>query len=299
MLKSLTGSMSRAGSIFAFVVALAIAVVAVPIASQAASDSDSSVLTEYLHKHRLPAVGAQICVDADGARSVMLYGFVATERGFNDAERRTRDYLHDPDLEIINRIKIEPDLLALPRNASQPSEDNPPADEDAPPPVIADNSAPPADVGDIQQYQSQEQVNDPFAMQGQNGLSQSLGNSSSMLMPLFGGLLAYGVLSSFGPPYYYSAPPSYYYPPQPPIYYNPRPYMPRAHHHPYGNPFPSASPGSPLARAYTPSPVIAAPAHLRYAPPPSFSAPSQHWYSGGYHGGGFGGGFGFHGGGRR
>ncbi|HTW86602.1 MAG TPA: hypothetical protein VMD75_01230 [Candidatus Binataceae bacterium] len=291
--------MKRAGSIFGFVVALAIAVVAVPMALQAASDSDSSALTEYLHKHRLPAVGAQISVDADGARSVMLYGFVATERGFSDAEKRTRDYLHDPDLRIVNRIKIEPSLLALNHNASESasSADNPPADEDAAPPVVADNSAPPADVGDIQQYQAQEPVNDPFAAQGQGGLGQSLGNGSSLLMPLFGGLLAYGVLSSFSPSYY-SAPPSYYYSPRPPVYYNPQPYLPRAHHSSYGNPFPS---GAPLARAYTPAPVTAAPpSHFRYVPPPSFSAPSQHWYSGGYHGGGFGGGgFGFHGGGHR
>jgi hypothetical protein len=286
--------MSRAGSIFAFVLALAIALVAVPTAPRAASDPESSALTEYLHNHRLPAVGAQITVGEDGARSVMLYGFVATGRGFSDAEKRTRTYLHDPNVQITNRIKIEPGLLALHPAQSEPSADHSQAEENAPPPV-AENSGPPADVGDIQQYQAQNEYNDPYAMQGQN----SLGSGSSLLIPLLGGLIAYGALGSFGSPYY-SSPPSYYYPPQPPPYYNPpQPSLPRyRHHHSHGNPFPSAFSAPPPARAYAPPPVIAAPAHLRYVPPPSFSASPpamQHWYSGGYHGsyggGGFGGGF--------
>jgi hypothetical protein len=176
-----------------------------------------------------------------------------------------------------------------------PSVDNSPAQENAPPPV-AQNSAPPGDVGDIQQYQAQNQYSDPYAMQGQS----SFGTGSSLLIPLIGGLIAYGALSSFGSSY--SSPPNYYYPPQPPIYYNPQPY-PRRHRHFHGNPFPSSFTTPPPARPFSPPPVLAAPSHPVYAPPPvrfSSSPPvTQHSYSGGYHSG-FGGapasGGGFHGG---
>ncbi len=296
--------MSRAGSIFAVILALAIAVVAVPLSPQAAPDPDGAALTEYLHNHRLPAVGAQITVGEDGARSVMLYGFVATQQGFSHAEERTRNYLHDPYVRITNRIKIEPELLALHRKDSQsaPSADSSQAVANLPPPVVQSTS-PPADVGDIQQYQAQNQYNDPYGMQGQS----SVMTGSTLLIPLIGGLITYGALSGFGSPYY-SSPPSYYYRPPPPIYHNRPPPPPRHHRRYHGNPFPSAFSAPPPARSYTPPPVIAAPAHPRYVPPSSFSSSppvTRHWYSGGYHGsnGGappaFGGGFhggGFHGG---
>lgn len=185
--------MSRAGSVVAFVLALAIAVVAVPLSPQAAPDPDSAALTEYLHNHRLPAVGAQITVGEDGARSVMLYGFVATQRGLSDAEKRTRNYLHDPYVRITNRIKLEPALLALHRNGSQPasSADDSQAEENAPPPVT-ENAALPADVGDIQQYQAQKQYKDPSSMQGQGGVVAG----SSLLIPLIGGLILYSTIST-------------------------------------------------------------------------------------------------------
>ncbi len=264
--------MFRAGSIFTLVLALAFAIVAVPRALLAAPDADSAALTEYLHDHYLPAVGAQITVAEDGARSVMLYGFVATQVGFSDAEKRTRTYLHDPTARITNRIRIDPELLALHRNASKSasSGDGGQGAQEAQdaqnvPPPVAENAAPPADVGDIQQYQAQNNNNDPYGMQGQS----SVVTGSTLLPPLLGGLLGYGLLSSLGAPSYPSSPPSYYYSPPPPVYYNPSPLQPRHHHH-HGSPFAS---------------LFAAPSLPKYVPP-SFAAPppvTHSWYSGGYH----------------
>ncbi|MGH7905808.1 MAG: hypothetical protein ACREP6_04195, partial [Candidatus Binataceae bacterium] len=70
-----------------------------PLLAASGSISVSAGLTDYLHSHRLPAVGAKITTAENGVRTVMLYGFVATERGYHDAELRTRHYLHDAKLQ--------------------------------------------------------------------------------------------------------------------------------------------------------------------------------------------------------
>jgi len=293
--------MSRAGTALIVLVALAISITTVSLASQAAPDPESATLTEYLHNHRLPAVGAQVTVGEDGARTVMLYGFVATQRGFDDAAQRTRDFLHDPYVRIVNRVKIEPEMLALHKQGSQATSSSYSSQESsgAPAPALADNTPPPADVGDIQQYQAQNQSIDPYGMQGQSTTI----TGSTLLLPLIGGLLTYGLLNSFGPSYY--SPPSYYVPPSPPPYYPP-PYMPHRHYH--GRPFHSTfmAPPAPAVRPFMPHFASVAPPPPRYLPPPHFSPPPpiQHSYFGGYRGSfgggspGFGGGFGggYHGG---
>lgn len=209
--------MFQVRTLFSFLLALMLAIVTVPLTTLAAPDADSAALTEYLHNHRLPAVGAQITVGEDGARSVMLYGFVATQLGFKHAEERTRNFLHDPDVRVTNRIKIEPELLARYRSSSSSKSSgvNPQEAANVPPPVAANTTAP-GNVGDIQQYQAQNQYNDPYATQGQS----SLATGSSLLIPLIGGLIVYGALGGFGSSSY-SAPPRYYYArPPPPRYYN-------------------------------------------------------------------------------
>jgi hypothetical protein len=295
--------MFRASTVFVFLMAFAVAVASVPIPSQAAADRDSAPLTEYLHNHRLPAVGAQITTGADGSRTVVLYGFVATQRGFDDAAARTRDYLHDPYVRIINRVKIEPELLALnkPSTRSASSADNSQASSGASAPSVADNTPPPGDVGDIQQYEAQNQTVDPYGIPGQS----SVIGGSSVLAPLIGGLLLYGALNSLGSSYY-SPPPSYYVPSVPPPVY---PYRPpfTGHHHHRGSYFHSgfASP-APMTEPYMPHYPSLAPLAPRYVPPSLYTPPPliQHPYFGGYHGSfgggstGFGGRFsgGFHGG---
>src|SRR6516225_9058923 len=50
--------------------------------------ADSHSLTAYLSQHRLPLVGAHVLADAAGNRRIVLYGFVATEFGKDDAARK-------------------------------------------------------------------------------------------------------------------------------------------------------------------------------------------------------------------
>jgi len=78
----------------------------------------SQDLTRYLEHHRLPLVRAEVRRDQYGNREVTLYGFVATPYGKSDAEAKARRMLGNPDLKVINAIKIRPELLAL--NSSQP-----------------------------------------------------------------------------------------------------------------------------------------------------------------------------------
>ena len=64
----------------------------------------SGKLTKYLHKHRLPMVGAQI-TDTRSGRQLMLYGYVATDFGKGDAVTKSKRYLHDPTIAVINNIR--------------------------------------------------------------------------------------------------------------------------------------------------------------------------------------------------
>jgi hypothetical protein len=197
-----------------FTFALLALLVAIEPAWPAANtiDPTSAALTDYLHHHRLPAVGAQVTETPDGGRSVMLYGFVATPKGKSDAELRTRQYLNDSSVQITNRIMIDPSLLA----ANRPSPSNQNQIEEyqhygssgsgggAGSPYVS----PPPNVGSLQAYQSQNPVNDPLNQI--NGLTSGL----IILAPIVGGLLLYNALNS---PSYYPAP--YYGPPA----YNPPP----------------------------------------------------------------------------
>jgi hypothetical protein len=70
----------------------------------------SDRLTYYLQGHRLPLVGAQVADAGGGNYKVILYGFVATNHGKNDAEEKTRRFLNDPNAEIDNRIVVKPEL---------------------------------------------------------------------------------------------------------------------------------------------------------------------------------------------
>ncbi len=105
-------------------------------------------LTDYLHAHRLPLVGAQAYTDASGSRQVVLYGYVATSFGQNDAADKTRSLIGDPNIAIANRIKIDPSLMVANGAPAQPS-DNAGADTSG-----AQIPSPPP-MGSAQAYQSQ------------------------------------------------------------------------------------------------------------------------------------------------
>ena len=99
------------------VIALAgVLVVAAPALAGAQSSTvdtaTSQRLTDYLRKHRLPLVGAQITRESDGGTQVMLFGYVATSFGKNDAEIKARKFMK-PGAQIINRIEIRPEILHL------------------------------------------------------------------------------------------------------------------------------------------------------------------------------------------
>lgn len=73
--------------------------------------AQSTALTGYLQKNRLPLVRALVFTNGGGDRQVLLYGFVATDRGKENAAARARQYLSDPSVEVINRIAVRPELL--------------------------------------------------------------------------------------------------------------------------------------------------------------------------------------------
>jgi len=81
--------------------------------------ADSQSLTTYLRQHRLPLVGAQVLADVAGNRRIVLYGFVATEFGKNDAARKALAYVeHEARAgtsvpQIENRIEIRPEIARM------------------------------------------------------------------------------------------------------------------------------------------------------------------------------------------
>ncbi|MBV8773426.1 MAG: hypothetical protein JO166_14020 [Deltaproteobacteria bacterium] len=82
-------------------------------------DAQSQPLTDYLRQHRLPLVGAQVLTNAAGNRRIVLYGFVATGFGKNDAARKALAFVENgsPALaappQIENRIEIRPEIARM------------------------------------------------------------------------------------------------------------------------------------------------------------------------------------------
>ncbi|MBV8453651.1 MAG: hypothetical protein JOZ29_15475 [Deltaproteobacteria bacterium] len=113
-------SIKRLRSLMAFwIAALLIVAVATFAQSYKVDAGDSQSLTTYLRQHRLPLVGAQVLGDAAGNRRIVLYGFVATEFGKNDAAREALAYIESgmragrsaPQVE--NRIEIRPEIARM------------------------------------------------------------------------------------------------------------------------------------------------------------------------------------------
>ena len=193
-------------------------------------DAESRALTEYLTQHKLPLVGAQVLTGPAGQRAVVLYGFVGSEFGLNDAADKARRFTANPSIMVDNRIKVRPELLASGSPAAAPDSGSPITSEDASSP---DESYPGVDS---------------YAQQQSNALSQyqqnqSPGGSMGTMLPLIMmlGLLSMGLASggsgfSVGPP---TTGAPYGYP------YNPYPGYPSPP--PYGSPYaPSPYSGSPF-----------------------------------------------------
>lgn len=73
--------------------------------------NESRGLTDYLTQRKLPLVGAQVLRGAEGQRKVVLYGFVGSDFGKTDAEKKTHVFLNDSTVEVDNRINVRPELL--------------------------------------------------------------------------------------------------------------------------------------------------------------------------------------------
>ena len=97
----------------ALLVALTLAVT-VPAYAQhyTVNRTASDALSAYLHKHRLPLVGAEV-LQASGGQHVVLYGFVASDRGKQDAQRRALTYIGNSSAEIDNRIAVRPEIAQM------------------------------------------------------------------------------------------------------------------------------------------------------------------------------------------
>ena len=117
----------------------------------------SRVITDYLKSHRLPLVGAQ-ALDSGTGREVILYGFVATSQGKNDAEEKTRQVVNDPSVAIVNRIKVRPELLTAERDPASAATSSEAGSADANNAMsqIASSESYPA-ANQTQQYVSQQQ----------------------------------------------------------------------------------------------------------------------------------------------
>ena len=154
----------------------------------------SGSLTSYLQSHRLPLVGAQVLTNGSGNQQVILYGFVATDFGKQDAADKALRYLHDSGAPVINRIKVRPEL-ASGSGASGSSATAGGASGAYGSTGSSGSSS--GNLGSVQSYEDQTQQ----AQQQQQYMQQSQPSASALttIVPLIGmmGLLSMGN-SSFG-----------------------------------------------------------------------------------------------------
>jgi hypothetical protein len=94
--------------------------------------ASSQALTSYLKQNRLPLVGAQVIKANGGQERIVLYGFVASDEGKQDAERKVIAYLGTPVPTIDDRLVVKPELATMtaPQQQDQ-AEDTQPADAQA------------------------------------------------------------------------------------------------------------------------------------------------------------------------
>ncbi len=170
-------------------------------------------MTSYFHGNRLPLVGANVYTDASARRQVVLYGYVATEFGKNDAAQKASQLLNDPKIAIVNRIAVQPDLLGM--KSSAPARQERPADGSS------SGTEPWASLGSAQSYEQYQSGPGYQAYQGQGypGYQSYQGSPyqqspdpMSMLMPLLmngmgfssgggvSGFSAFGYPGPFGSP---------------------------------------------------------------------------------------------------
>ena len=144
----------------------------------------SQGLTDYLKRHQLPLVGAQVVTSPSGGRQAILFGYVASDFGKSDAEEKTRHYLKDQSVVVDNRIKISAALAGgASGGAGSTTAGAPPSNA-----MPSDGSDPYAGSGSVQDYENN--VPPPSYAQSQQYQSYSSSSSSgSLLVPLLGMLM--------------------------------------------------------------------------------------------------------------
>jgi hypothetical protein len=105
-------------------------------------------MTDYFKGNRLPLVGAQAYTDNSGSRQVVLFGLVATSFGKSDAAQKAASLLNDPAIAIVNRIRIDPTLMAATGASEQPAQNTDGNGATA-------QTPPPPEMGGVQDYESQ------------------------------------------------------------------------------------------------------------------------------------------------
>ncbi len=200
-----------------------------PLKNASVDQAQSQALTDYLKDHRLPLVGAQVLAAPGGARQVILFGYVASGYGKQDAENKAHAYMKDAGVTVDNRITIQPELATA--GAGQGG--NPAAMTTRTYGSASGNSsesnAYDPSLGTAQQYQQSAQ--DPYGSYQSYQSQSSSPSGLSMILPLLGmfggsfgsGGMTGGSFGSFGTGYgsyggmgYPTYPPSPGFGPAPP-----------------------------------------------------------------------------------
>lgn len=150
-----------------------------PLDTAKLSDSElGTQLTQYFHDHCLPLVSAQVSRASTGSQQVLLYGFVASDFGKDDAQSKARQLLGQNFTDIHNQIMVRPQLAEM----TPPEQPAPSGNESNLNTGIPGIPGGIPQTGAVQQYQAQGQT----------------GGWSSMLAPLLGGLSIGGGMGGFG-----------------------------------------------------------------------------------------------------
>ncbi|MGC1677835.1 MAG: hypothetical protein WA740_09900 [Candidatus Binataceae bacterium] len=147
-----------------------------PLKNATVDQTQSQALTDYLKNHRLPLVGAQVLAAPDGERQVILFGYVASGYGKQDAENKAHAYMKGTVVTVDNRITIQPELAsanAPPGSAGTPSGNS----------TSSAQSAYDPSLGSAQQYQSAQ---DPYSSYQSYQSQSSSPSMLSTLVPLLG-----------------------------------------------------------------------------------------------------------------
>jgi hypothetical protein len=155
-----------------------------------ADTTKSEALSAYLKHSRLPLVGAQVLNSPEGGHAVVLYGYVGSDFGKQDAVTKARRYLADSNLPIDNRIKVEPELLTAGNGGQTNAEKS--ADASGGPGSADEATAgsPDSQLPGISSYEQQQSQAQQYAQQ--QNMGATVGGVAPLLML---GLMALGMSS--------------------------------------------------------------------------------------------------------